>query len=163
MALRDALNKNQPVVLGVVIVAIIAAGIVIYRQFAGGGTGKVSQVFYTVDDGKTWFADDVGKIPPFQVDGKEAVHAFVASCNGKMFVMFMQKYSDEGKKLIDDLSKKASSSSEQNDAIRGVQNNMRFRLCKRPGDKDWIPMSEIYKLDTIGKCPDGSELTSVTP
>jgi hypothetical protein len=56
-----------------------------------------ADVFYTVDDGETWFVDSSDRIPPFEHDGKMAVRAnlFICTKDGTIFPAFLMRYSDE--------------------------------------------------------------------
>ena len=61
----------------------------------------LSQVFFTDDDGKTWFPDDAKRVPPFDRNGKPAVRAHVYKCGGKTFVNHMERYTPEAKKKVE--------------------------------------------------------------
>lgn len=166
MGFRDTLNKNQPIVLGAAMALIVVAGYFIYSQTIGTAQGPLTKAFYTIDDGKTWFRDDINKVAPFDVDGKAAVEAIVASCSGKQFAMYLQKCSDEGTKLIESLHEQERRSGQpgsQTKEIMAVKYDPKYQVCKLPGDQLWIPTSAISTLKNFGKCPDGSELTSVRP
>ena len=88
MGIRETLNKNPGITTGATAgIILLAVGFIIY-QLSGGGTPSVAtKAYFTIDDGKTWFSDDINKVPPFDKDGKQAVKAYVYECpGGKPFV-----------------------------------------------------------------------------
>jgi hypothetical protein len=62
--------------------------------------------FYTVDDGQTLFTDDSRKLPPFDYNGKPAYRCYVfTSDDGKTkFVGYLERYSEEAKKIKESLN-----------------------------------------------------------
>jgi hypothetical protein len=56
-----------------------------------------NKIYFTDDDGKTWFADDRSKLPPFDHAGKPAVVAHVYKCGDKTFVAFLERLTAEAK------------------------------------------------------------------
>jgi hypothetical protein len=62
------------------------------------------KAYYTVDDGQTWFADAMPpeKLPPFTLDGKEAVraHVYQYGDRGKPFVLYLEKYTPEARNRL---------------------------------------------------------------
>lgn len=67
-------------------VGILIAGAVGATILRSGGNGPrpVSEglAFFTIDDGKTWFADSSSNPSPFEKDGKPAYRVQVWRCNG---------------------------------------------------------------------------------
>ncbi|MGC4106200.1 MAG: hypothetical protein QM753_07565 [Thermomicrobiales bacterium] len=59
-------------------VMILGAGWFTYRQM-GGDTHIPDTVFYTSDDGKTWYRESIKLDPPVMKEGKEGVVARVFS------------------------------------------------------------------------------------
>lgn len=103
MSLRQMLNRWPTVATGGAIALLIAAGlfaITRVRQETGGATPLRREAFFTSDDGKTWFNDDVTKVPPYQTaEGKTAVKAHVFRCpHEKTFVGYLERYSAQGQK-----------------------------------------------------------------
>jgi len=102
MGLREKLNENPSVAMGATIGIIVVALIfIIYSALPPGGAKPLTRTYFTVDDGENWFADDIKKRPPFEVDGKTAVRALVYRCGGKEFVGYMERYRPEAKKRLE--------------------------------------------------------------
>ncbi len=110
--------------------------------------------YFTTDDGATRFTADATVIPPFTVDGKEAVQAVVYTCDeGKtQFIAYLVKYDVLARANIDKGASKG--------VLSGSQLAARLptgRLIKKPGDAAWLSMSDGPKYQTVAtpKCPDG--------
>ena len=105
MGLREKLNDNPNIATGITIaVIVIVVGFIVYSTMGRGPSGGPppvgNRVFFTVDDGATWFAEDATKIPPFDHNGKQAVRAKVYRCDGKTFVNHMERYTPEAQKRL---------------------------------------------------------------
>jgi hypothetical protein len=107
VGIRETLN-GKPALAGVLAVALVLAAVgTIGWQLVGtrrGAFGQApGQAFFTVDDGKTWFADDMKKVPPFEKDGKLAYRCFVWTCDGgkTTFVSHLQRYTADAKKSME--------------------------------------------------------------
>ena len=82
------------------IAVILIAAIAMFKELRSGQGADISnvgKVFYSDDDGVTWFLDDAFKGSPFDHKGKEADRAFVYRCGskGRPFVAFLGQYSDD--------------------------------------------------------------------
>lgn len=158
MGIRQTLNENPKLGVGVGIgVLVLALALIIYELMPSrtGPTNLGQQFWYTDDDGKTWFADDSNKLPPYKDSkGKEAVRAFVYRCNsGTAFCAYLQRYTPEGKQKIEQLKKTGGS-------IRSLSGGMSLLTeVKKPGGK-WVHYgtgdSHEYFDVTRVQCPDGS-------
>src|SRR3954466_10383727 len=105
MGIRETLNQNPRIALGVMIgVVAIAVGYVVMQVLASRKTfpSKSPEDFFTVDDGKTFFAASRDNLPPFDYQGKQAVHAYVFECSDshKRFVGVLERYSAESRKKL---------------------------------------------------------------
>ena len=150
MGLREKMNENPRVTTGVTIgVVVVALMLIVWQLWPAPAIKPLSQAYYSNDDGKSYFADDIELVAPFQKDGKEAVRAHVMMCGetGKPFVGWMEKFTPEAKKKLEDLYKKNG----------GKRPPERFeleetqRLVKRTEMKAWVRFSyEIAdKLQTF--------------
>src|SRR5438105_2888055 len=67
LGIRETLNENQTLTIGVV--AAIVVLILVFTFWPSGGVagpgGGGTKNFYSIDDGKSWFADDTKNIPPY--------------------------------------------------------------------------------------------------
>jgi hypothetical protein len=101
MGVRESVNKLNPKVAASICCAMIAvAGGIVWWASRESPVGVGPTVFYTVDDGKTFFLDAANRTVPFATpDGKEAVRAFVFRAEGKEpYVGYLQKFSPEASK-----------------------------------------------------------------
>jgi hypothetical protein len=111
-----------------------------------------SQFYFTVDDGKTWFADAATNVPPYEKDGQQAVRAHVYRCHdGTKFVAYLERFTPDAKRELENPTNGATG-----DAVRGAY--VGGREVKRPGDKAWIPTTSLQAAAQVMlvKCPDGT-------
>jgi hypothetical protein len=152
MAIRETLNRNKPLTMG--IAAAIAGLAITYavlnsQDAAPPGT---LYVFFTTDDGKTWFKDVASNVPPFTKDGKEAVRAHVFRCGtGPDFVGYMERNSPEVMaevKRYKDSNTMPDTPTAMRLAETGVQ-------LKRPGETAWVTRQQLGQEMPSVTCPDG--------
>lgn len=160
MGIRQTMNENPKLAVGVTAGLILIAIIIIVWELAssrsGAPTANFNQAFYSDDDGKTYFADEVSKIPPFPHNGKQAVKAVVFKCkDGKPFVAHLERYTEEGKKRLEETKQRSS-------RVAG----MMMMEVKKPGQANWVRVggdskawSDIMRVT----CPDGSTPEPVLP
>jgi hypothetical protein len=141
---------------------LVALAIVVSQSRSASTPVSRSQAFFTIDDGKTWFADDAGKLPPFDKDGKQAVRAYVfRSGSGTVFVNHLERFKPDAKQAIEQLSK-----SDPNPRPAGPPKNLAAiqsaytggREVKRPGETKWVGTGNFRDAGQVltVKCPDGS-------
>jgi len=84
MQLREFIDKNKKAVLAV-LPAVIGASLLLgwHNLHHDDLAGAISRTFFSDDDGKTYFADDVSKGMTFDHDGKPAYRAFVFRSDAK--------------------------------------------------------------------------------
>jgi prepilin-type processing-associated H-X9-DG protein len=92
--------------LGVASALFIVAAAALGVQLIGGresGAGAVSKTaFYTDDNGKSFFKDDVNEVSPFHHNGKQAYRCDVFQTDGgKQFVGLVYRYTDSGRREIE--------------------------------------------------------------
>src|SRR5580765_361837 len=107
MDLRASLS-GKPIRAIAVAVVLLLIGLAIIASQLRSASAPVSQsqAFFTIDDGKTWFADDAAKLPPFDKDGKQAVRAYVfRSDKGKVFVNHLERFKPDAKRAINKASR----------------------------------------------------------
>ena len=127
MGIRDAINRHPAWAAILSSVAVILVIMVIFLRNRAVDASH-AKVFYTTDDGATFFADDLEKVPPFDHDGKPAVRAFVFTSDGgeHQFVQYLQKFSDDVKGRMD---------------ARQLRTQIGLGLIKKPGSASWIQES----------------------
>jgi hypothetical protein len=148
MGLRDRLNQKGGVIAGVAAAVIVLAGVFMVHAMTKRSSypDKLPNSFFSVDDGKTFFVANSVNIPPFDYNGKPAVHAYVYECNGKRFVGFLERYRPEARDKI--VAQKYSS----------PEFETYGRELKKPGDANWTKASDAAAVARITnvKCPDGN-------
>ncbi|MDQ3441878.1 MAG: hypothetical protein M3478_16165 [Planctomycetota bacterium] len=157
MGIRETLNKNPAITTGATAaIILIAIGVIIYQVTGGGTPGIATEAYYTIDDGKTWFEDDIAKIAPFDKDGKPAYKVYVYKCPGSdEFVSHLERYTKEGKAAME----AAQKSTDPNNPIMMEDVQMTGIEVKDPGtgDKGWVRQANSNAAAKIMelKCPDG--------
>jgi len=88
MGIREFIEKQKRLMVPAVVLITGACAYSGWRSYRSTELpGMVERAYYTDDDGKTYFADDVKKGFSFDHDGKTAYRAFVyRSGSGKPFV-----------------------------------------------------------------------------
>jgi len=158
MGIRETINRNPRIALGAITaVVVVAIGYVVLQVLASRHAfpNTSPEDYFTTDDGKTFFAASRDNLPPFDHEGKQAVHAYVFECpgTGKRFVGFLERYTAEAhKKLV-----------ETKVADPGIQ--MNGRELKKPGDTTWVRSSDMKAVEKIMdvRCPDGKPAEPVEP
>jgi hypothetical protein len=120
-----------------------------------------AQYYFTMDDGKTWFADAATNLPPYDKDGEQAVRAHVFRCPaGTKFVAYLERYTPDAKRTLEGTSSSAAS---EMSATQGAYEG--GREVKRPGDKDWVSVTNGRALAQVVafKCPDGTSSNDAVP
>jgi hypothetical protein len=162
VGIRETLNRNPLITtIGTLVIVVIAIGFIIYSSLGSGSAKAQTSAFFSVDDGKTWFADDINKVAPFKTaDGKEAVQVYVFSCKGgsEPFVAYLSRYTPEMRKQVEDFRAQIKSGKMQGPPTMAFMGKMQTAMeFKRPGDPGWTRMTEYQRYSMIARptCPDG--------
>jgi len=115
--------------IGVAIALLAVAAIAMGYQFLGGrqsGLPVEKAAFYTEDNGKSFFKDDLFKISPFDHNGKQAYRCDVfESGGGKQFVGLVYRHTESGRREAEayfpNKSKDTDGSSRRGLEERGMQ------------------------------------------
>jgi hypothetical protein len=159
-SLRQTVFENpyfRTALLAGAVVVIVA--FLIFQSHGRSVPSASSQTFFSVDDGKTWFADDARKIPPFDKNGKPAVRAFVYRCaDGTTFVNHLQRFKPDAKRVLEEPSAPDPAHKGGID-LSGIKKDALAsgREVKRPGDAKWIDGGDFRAAAQIlaVKCPQG--------
>jgi hypothetical protein len=162
MGIRETLEKNRTAVIVLVALLIVICLGVIYWEAQGPRQAVVllaGKVFYSDDDGQSWFFDDSSKGSPFDHHGKQAYRALVFRCpGGGPFVAFLAKYSDQ---------QKAQDAADLTHAPPGTPSRLLGMVpqdLKKPGDSKWETVARPSETGYPQvKCPDGQVATLVQP
>jgi len=158
--IRDSLNKNKKLGVGIgAAILVIAVGLIAF-QLRGSGSGLTAATgaFYTDDNGKTFFKDDLLKVSPFDHNGKQAYLCEVYQCSdGKQFVGLMYRHNAAGRKAIEGM-RKPDVSLMSGLEIQGME-------VKRAGaaDSAWKPNTDPETVRGAIKCASGGAATVVVP
>lgn len=162
MGIRETLNEHQGVTIGAAIgVTLLAIGFVVYSMNAGGASSQLihppPQTWFTVDDGKTFFADDASKFPPFDEDGKTALGCAVYEVNGNRVVGHVFRYTEAGKKRMEEAMRGPLTSEVSLVRDQAVE-------LKKPltGDSGWVKGTDPRGAE-IRKPPAGANVQEIFP
>lgn len=168
MNVRQTL-REKPMAAGAVAAGLLLTAVICIGLQSRGPDGPAAgeRAFFSIDDGKTWFADDAKKRPPFTKDGKEAVRAYVyRSSDGKTFVNHLERFTPEAKQALDEADKADPKGKGAADLSSVQSAYTSGRELKRPGEAKWTSSGnarEVGKVLAI-KSPSGSgDATPVTP
>ena len=135
--------KPQAMMVAAVALIILAAIAITWTILSNRQPAPPTRSYYSIDDGKSWFADTVGKIVPFDHNGQPAVLCHVVSGpNGKV-CDYLEKYSDAGQKA---LMKTADANGVPTQKLPEAMFGM--TMVKRAGDAQWssIATAEGHKV-----------------
>ena len=157
MRIRAFLNRHPVATAAVVLVlTALAVASVVYPLRPQRETSVIPRKdFYTVDDGETWFTDDVDKITPFDHGGKPAVLVHLFTCDGgkRKFVGYLEKLPDGALQTFRERTHIPANSVPESDDVAGIVGN----LVKRKGETEWVPSTDRARFQAITevRCPDG--------
>lgn len=136
MDVRETINEYRRMVIGMLVTAVaIAIALAFYFSIGSknshAGSGP-PQEWFTTDDGRTWFADDARKFPPYEYQGKTAYRCRVWTCDdGKSsFVSHLERYPAAVKKKLESMQ------------LQDARDSFEIRMIevKPPltGDRGWV-------------------------
>jgi hypothetical protein len=164
VGVREALNRNPKLACGIAAGALLATLIYLLLTREREDTAAVpagqARAFFTTDDGKTWFTDEVRKVPPFSKDGKEAVRVYVYKCpDGKQFAAWLERYTPPSKKQLEAMQARAENAPPDLVPFGAPEVEI-----KPPGQSNWIKSSDPRAAAIMTpKCPAGGEPELVIP
>lgn len=150
MSIREKIAKSPVVGIVIGIVLFAAAGIVMFQTVFASNSGKL-QAMYSDDDGKTWFKDELRKLPPFDHHGKTAYRVQVFKCGKDApFVAWLETYSEDDKRTL-------AAAGSDDIALAAAMQSAQPKI-KRPGEASWVGSENRQKYEDImtPKCPGGS-------
>lgn len=136
MSFRELINKHPKVTAAaIIIIAGASVGFTLKANGGGSETGIATRAYYTVDDGASYFEDEVDKVTPFEHQGKQAYRARLFRYGkGKPFVGYVERLTPDGVKKMEELeSKPTPDVADQKAVIAGQCSEIR-----KPKDSQWI-------------------------
>ena len=159
MGFRETLEQKRGVGIGIAVVLAIGAGWLIVHETSGrqgtppGPHG--TQYWFTTDDGKTTFADDAQKLPPFDHNGKQAVRAccFTSDDGNTHWIAYLERFSPNGKRVLEAYLRRPI---EDQDGMERTRLMSAGIEVKRPGapETDWTTMANVAKYHEITQLKD---------
>lgn len=166
MQIRQFLNRNPAIAIVAVLIVIGICAWVIWSQTAGSNVvATPTEGYFTTDDGKTWFTDEVAKLPPFDKDGKQAVRVYLYKCgNGEPQVAYLERYTQKGKEVVERYraEQKANPTVPPKSLGEFAALGQGSMEVKKPGDDKWVNKREGGAVAMMQySCPDGTPGTLV--
>lgn len=173
MSLREAINRRPAVAKALALsLLFVATALIVYQLRADAGARRepITEAFYSVDDGATYFADDVNKVSGFDHAGRPAYRAYVfRNGDGEPFVGYLERYAPE---VRAELVKRTAEAGAAAPGAAGVPARaqtkalVKARQVKKPGDADWVAADDPQVSRVLAiRAPDGGDddLAPVTP
>jgi hypothetical protein len=169
MSVREKINEGKLGVGIAVTFVAVTGGILAYMLWPAHHVDATS-LFFSDDDGQSYFKDSVYKFPPFDRDGKPANEAIVILDRGSKVVGYLVRYTPAAqKKLTDrysaDVSNHISDKEIQHDVLTYMHDPdifLRGQECKLPGpNNNWMPryaFSTSMIKTPSGDLPEGAVL-----
>lgn len=161
MGLRERLNDRRRVTVWAAIALIGIAVLVIameIRSQLAPAMPEFGQAFYTIDDGRTYFVDDERKLPPFDHEGREAVKAYLFTCDGgeTRWIGYLERFTPEGKALAKELlAGKGPPNANQPTIVTDLE-------VKRPGQPTWCLITSKQAEAILNvRCPHGNHAVTL--
>lgn len=158
MGIRSIMNE-KPVISIVVVAMFVGAAVWIAIGSTLPPQIKEGKVYFSADDGKTWFADRASTVTPYTKDGQEVVRAYVCQCkDGKPFVGLLSKQNPN--------APSNTSGRQTGGGFPGGPAAMAAIEFKRPGESSWEmfgKMSPASKAKMNALCPDGGKPEMLSP
>ena len=124
-----------------ILIAALLVGIALLaavHMFSGGPSmPTLGRYYYSVNNGRTFFASHAIHIPPFAFHGKPAVAAGVfVNVRGLPFVAYVYKYDPTGRGMVASGISTVNGQRVDNGAMR--EQAARFCYVSKPGGKQWV-------------------------
>ena len=147
-SLRERLRSNSRFGYGVAVAVLLTGVELLMMQWVnqfGRPAYSELKVFYSVDDGKTYFPDGEGKLPPFDHPNGLAVRAHVFNGSSGPFVGYLERFSPEARNIITRVSEAAKTAKPGDkpppELAHVVDAQRNGRQVKRPKDANWVSIN----------------------
>ena len=157
-----ARKRSNPWLVAALLLFLGGMGVLIWWESRPNAPDGPPLAYYTVDEGKTLFADSAAALPPFDYGGRPAVRARVFSCDGgkTRSVRYLEKLPDEAFTTL---------RAEGKDPYKTDDDDIAERFgwsVKLPGEARWVNSlkdTTDFKRITSVTCPEGREAVPVGP
>lgn len=157
MSIKQKLEKNPRALSAITAGLVIVAMFVTTWQFISGPSYSVNHVksYYVTEDSSsegalaTLFKDDVGRITPFDKDGRSAVRAYIFTTDEDRtrIVGYLERYTPQGRKLLEDYREGKIPHATQDAIDRQLE--QRGIEIKKPGDSQWVLLSDRAQASRV--------------
>lgn len=161
MSANEQSGTNKIAMATVAVVAVLAAAVFVWRYLGDGSPPSATRAYFSDDDGKTLFVDDINKVTPFEHNGKQANYAGVYQCgpNGKPFVVFLRRWNDKARAAVEPLLAKTGDQ-KVDKQIADIREGA--IEVKKPGDIKWVSEASSAGATVMTPvCPGGGTDTRV--
>jgi hypothetical protein len=141
---RERLNRSPKVTFAVIAAVILAA--VAYAYVGSRDSTEISepQLFYSADDGKTWFKDSAYLLVPSDRNGAQVVRAKVFTDGSRARVCYLERFKAPVLTHLAELLKNAQHASQPaSSAFQNAGLGPTSIEVKAPGAKQWIPITSV--------------------
>jgi hypothetical protein len=165
LGLRESIKSNQFLAVALAGVMIVGSGIAIFLQARDDGSVYSGKVYFSNDDGKSFFPDASTRLPPFDKDGKPAYRAHVFECGGKRVTGYLSRYTAEALKALGEANASRGTGKPPPNVRQLATIGTTGTEVKRPGDTKWVSQADAASATRVRtfRCPDGSTPTEVDP
>jgi hypothetical protein len=165
VGVREFIKGNQFVMVALAGVMIVGSGVAIYLQASDDGSTDSGKVYFSNDDGKTFFPEKSTKLPPFDRDGKPAYRAHVFVCGGKRVTGYLSRFTPEALKALEEANAYRGTGKPPPNVRQLATIGTTGTEVKRPGDAKWVSQADAAAATRVRafRCPDGSSPTEVDP
>jgi hypothetical protein len=154
VAIRETIAKHQKISVASSATVLVGAILFCVMNQRAQTLSPPTRWYFTVDNGKTWFVDDINKVPPFDHNGRQAYRARIFTCEGssKEWCGYIERCNPKVKAKVDE---SVARGVPMRDLIRLITDGMEVQRPGRP-DTEWVPSSKAreYAEVTGVKCPD---------
>lgn len=119
-----------------------------------------TRAYYTIDDGQTWFEDDISKVAPFEHEGKTAYRVQLFTCDdGKtVFPTYLERYTPQAKAAAERAQKSSAAGNYDLEAYEQIEAGQEVKKARDP-DAKWVSVRDYERSGAIMTpvCPDGTQ------
>jgi hypothetical protein len=138
MGFIETIRRRKSVGYGIAgILFLLAIGIGVWAR-SNGVPANLTKAYYSTDDGKTFFVDDLNKPYPFEHDGKLAYRAYVyEEADDVPKVAYLERYTARGLARKEELTTQPVNDG----GAEAAKLLLSETEAKKPGMDQWIPAS----------------------